>query len=277
MKTKRKIVNIDETRCNGCGQCVQACAEGAIELVDGKARLSAEKYCDGLAACLGECPQGAIDIIEREADPFDPEAVEENLKANPKSQFLNPKQSNEIQGIRSKLQTSNSTFDQEPMLQCGCPSTQVETFMSEESQADQKENTSHKSELTHWPVQIKLVPPTAPFLKRADLLVVSDCVPVAYPNFHSDFVKGKVVMIGCPKFDDVDEYVGKFSQIFKTAQIKSVTIAIMEVPCCSKMPMIVRKALELSHASIPTEIVVVNAKGKILKRKPLEGNNPGCT
>ncbi len=268
MKIKRKIVDIDKEKCNGCGECIEACAEGAIELVDGTAQLSAEKYCDGLAACLGECPQGAITIIEREADQFDPEAVEENLKANPKSQILNSKQSSEIQA-RFELQTSHFTFDQEPTSARACPSAQVETFAVDGAAPEQQGTASYKSELTHWPVQIKLIPPTAPFLKNADLLIVSDCVPVAYPNLHRDFIHGKVVMMGCPKFDDTNEYTDKFAQIFKTAHIRSVTIAIMEVPCCSKMPAIVRNAIEMARVSIPTEVAVINAKGIIIRRAHL--------
>jgi Pyruvate/2-oxoacid:ferredoxin oxidoreductase delta subunit len=227
VKIKRKIVTIDGEKCNGCGECVEACAEGAIELVNGKARLVAEHYCDGLAACLGECPQGAITMTEREAEAFDPEAVENHLArmGNHKSQTTNLQSSGEANLLQSTL--------------------------------------------THWPVQIKLVPPTAPFLKNADLLVVSDCVPVAYPNFHEDLLKGRVVLMGCPKFDDIDEYVKKFTDIFRIASIKGVTIAIMEVPCCSKMPLIVQKGMELAGKSISTEVVVINARGAITRRRPL--------
>ena len=228
MKIKRKIVNIDNEKCNGCGECIEACAEGAIELVDGKARLVAEHYCDGLAACLGECPQGAITMTEREAEAFDPEAVEKLLSR------------------RENLKSSGDAA-----LPCGC--------------ADElKTETRRQSTLTHWPVQIKLVPPTTPFLKNADLLVVSDCVPVAYPNFHEDFLKGRVVLMGCPKFDDTDEYVKKFADIFRVANIKSITIVVMEVPCCSKMPLIVQKGMELAGKSISTEVFVVNARGGIV-------------
>jgi len=278
MKIKRKIVNIDTEKCNGCGECVAACAEGAIELADGKAHLVAEYYCDGLAACLGECPQGAITMIEREAEDFDPEAVERNLShtANRKFQIANSKSGNDTKNRESdqdtnnlKSQNSNLKSSGEAALPCGCPSTQMQMFQASCGCSDEPINgTRQPSTLTHWPVQIKLVPPTAPFLKNADLLIASDCVPVAYPNFHEDLLKGRVVLMGCPKFDDIDEYVKKFALIFHTVYIKSITIAIMEVPCCSKMPILVQKGIELAGKSIPTEVVVVNARGDIIRWTP---------
>jgi len=245
MKAKRKIVYIDEERCNGCGKCVNACAEGAIELMNGKARLVAEKYCDGLAACLGTCPVDAIHIIEREADLFDPEAVEQYLK-------------------RNEVPVSTGSAD---LLPCGCPSTQLQMFPSQcGGGSEGRSSTSRSSRLTHWPVQIRLVPPTAPFLRNADLLIASDCTAVAYPGFHEDLLKGKVVMMGCPKFDNTEEYVDKFTQVFTTADIRSITIAIMEVPCCSKMPVIVEHALARAGKNIPVEIVVIDARGNIVKK-----------
>jgi len=281
MKIKRKIVNIDTEKCNGCGECVSACAEGAIELAHGKARLVAEHYCDGLAACLGECPQGAITMIEREAEDFDPEAVEKHLShtANHKFQITNSKSDKDMKNRKSEIVNSKSDYNTnnlqspisnlqssgEAVLPCGCPSTQLQIFQAPCGCSDEPATgTRQASTLTHWPVQIKLVPPTAPFLKNADLLIASDCVPVAYPNFHEDFLKGRVVLMGCPKFDDIDEYIKKFADIFRIANIKSVTIAIMEVPCCSKMPHIVQKGMELAGQSISTEVVVVNARGGIV-------------
>ncbi len=250
MKEKRKIIQIDEERCNGCGQCVLACAEGAIELVEGKARLVSENYCDGLAACLGECPEGALAIVEREAEGFDPEAVEDHLKK------------------RSQAEMHPATPAQ--TLPCGCPSSFLQVFPTSCEEANRPvARQDQESELRHWPVQIKLIPPTAPFLKGADLLVASDCTPVAYPDFHRDLLKGKVVMLGCPKFDDIDEYVAKFAAIFETAGIQSVTVVIMEVPCCSKMPAIVREGMRRAGKEIPVEVVVISARGKVLKRQPL--------
>jgi NAD-dependent dihydropyrimidine dehydrogenase PreA subunit len=246
MKVQRKIVEIDGELCDGCGECVPACAEGAIEVVDGKAHLVAEKYCDGLGACLGECPNGAIRVIERVAEDFDEEAVEAYLKEKEGDE--------KVAG---------------PNLACGCPSTQVQTFIPSAKSVNREQTDARPglaSQLSHWPVQINLVPPTAPFLKGADLLVVADCVPVAYPDLNMDFLPGKVIMIGCPKFDEVEEYIQKFTDIFKTADIKSVTAVIMEVPCCSGLPMIVKRAMEAAGKGIPMEQVVISTRGEILKR-----------
>jgi len=247
MKVKRKIIEFDDERCDGCGQCVPACAEGAIEIVDGKARIVAEKYCDGLGACLGECPNDALTIVEREAEDFDEVAVEAFLK---------------------KKEASGRQTEQ--AVPGGCPSSRVQTFIpSTPCQAANAAvmQSGAGSELTHWPIQVHLVPPNAPFLKRADLLIAADCTPVAYPNFHRDFLKGKVVMVGCPKFDDVEAYIQKFIDIFKTADINSITTVVMEVPCCSGLPMIIKKAMEAAGKDIPVEEVVISTRGEILARK----------
>ncbi len=247
MKVMRKIIEIDEERCNGCGNCVVACAEGAIQIVDGKAKVIADKYCDGLGACIGDCPEDALKIIEREADDFDEAAVEELLK----KQAQEKKQAQPVPG--------------------GCPSAAMKTFPTAGA-ADPCgcannpaiQPSGGKSALGHWPVQIRLVPPGAPFLRDADLLIAADCVPVAYPSFHEDFLKGKAVMIGCPKFDNAEEYVEKLSQVFKVSGIKSITSVVMEVPCCSALPVIVKKAFEKADVEIPFEEVVVSARGEIL-------------
>lgn len=252
MKIKRKILEIDEERCNGCGQCASACAEGAIEIINGKAKVVKDSYCDGLGACIGECPEGALKIVERATEAFDPEAVEHHLKHKETFQTL---------------KAEHSTLNTE-VLPCGCPSTQMQIFSSPCEAANQPiTQTSTTSALTHWPVQIKLVPPTAPFLKRAHLLVASDCTPVAYPSFHKDFLKNRTVLIGCPKFDDTEEYINKFAEIFKNADIQSVTVLIMEVPCCSKMPAIIQQGMAIAGEQIPMEKVVISARGKILKRE----------
>jgi NAD-dependent dihydropyrimidine dehydrogenase PreA subunit len=262
MKTKRNIIEIDEGLCNGCGQCVSACAEGAIELVNGKAVLVSETYCDGLAACVGECPVGALKTVEREADAFDVEAVENYLK---RKEFFKAPISADA-GVKAQ----NSTVNTE-VLPCGCPSTNMQIFSSPCEAANHPSSlTVTDSSLMHWPVQIKLIPPDAPFLKGAHILVAADCTPVAYPAFHNDFLKGKTVLIGCPKFDDTDEYIDKFAEIFGDADIKSVTVLIMEVPCCSKLPVIVREGMALSGKMIPLEVVVVSARGKILKREKIQ-------
>ena len=253
MKVVRKIIEIDEDLCDGCGNCIPSCAEGALEIIDGKARVVADIYCDGLGACLGECPQDALSIVEREAEEFDEEAVEE---------FLAQKKATQPEEPRVM-----------PMVSGGCPSARMQTFKSTTAET-QPAQTDHaqgaESALTHWPVQIMLVPPTAPFLKGADLLILADCVPVAFPTLHQDFLQGKAVMMGCPKFDDVQHYVEKFAQICKVSGIKSITSVVMEVPCCSALPMIVKKGMELSGESIPMEEVVISTRGKVLERRQVQ-------
>ena len=249
MNLTRKIIEIDDELCDGCGQCIPSCAEGAIQVIDGKARLVDEKYCDGLGACLGECPTGALSVVKRDAEGFDAKAVEEHLS-----------------WIAEKTRAEEST------LPCCCPSAHVQTFGPPASTPEAKAPHTQEpvvSALSHWPVQIGLVPPGAPFLKGAHLLVVADCVPVAYPNFQQDFLKGKIVMVGCPKFDDVQGYLERFVEIFKAADIKSVTVPIMEVPCCSGLPMIVKQAIKEAGKEIPMELVVISARGEVLKKERL--------
>jgi Pyruvate/2-oxoacid:ferredoxin oxidoreductase delta subunit len=248
MKVKRKVIEINEDLCNGCGQCIMSCAEGALEIVEDKARLVSEKYCDGLGACLGECPQGALKVVEKDAEDFDECAVEERLES---------------------LKRDEPTHED---LACGCPSAQIRTFAPEKRTIESSGTTSAQtapSTLTHWPVQIRLIPPTAKFLRNADLLIAADCTPVAYPNFHRDFLDGKVVMVGCPKFDDVQDYVERFAGIFTHASIKNVTVVIMEVPCCGGLPMIVKRGMELAGKSIPIEQIVISARGDVLRRDKL--------
>ena len=246
MKINRKIIEIDPELCDGCGQCVPSCAEGAIQIVDGKARLVAEKYCDGLGACLGECPTGALKIIEREAEDFDEHAVEEYLKSQEQQEKA------------------------PPTIACGCPSTQVQSFAPVQRPSYKPlEPMDRISALTHWPVKIKLVPPTAPFLKNADLLVLADCCPIAFPQVHDELMPNKVVLIGCPKFDDIQEHIAKFTEIFRKADINSITTVIMEVPCCAGLAYIVEQGLAAAGKRIPHEQVVISTRGQILSREKL--------
>lgn len=247
MKVLRKIIEIDDEKCDGCGNCVPSCAEGAIQIVNGKARVISDKYCDGLGACLGDCPQGALHIVEREADEFDEAAVHELLSQQAKAK--------------------KSTDQEKPVLSGGCPSAALKIFSDTACDcANQPRVTGSggPSSLGHWPVQIRLVPAGAPFLKNADLVIAADCVPVAYPSFHRDFLAGKAVMIGCPKFDDIQGYVDKLTDVFKKSGIKSITAVIMEVPCCSGLPLIIQKALENSGMDIPFSQVRISARGEIL-------------
>lgn len=240
-KILRKIIEIDEELCNGCGNCVTGCAEGALQIIDGKAKVVSETFCDGLGACIGECPTGALKIVEREAPPFDEAAVKKHL-----------------------------TKKEKEILPCGCPSAHIQIFdkpsvCAAVNKPKHFANAEEDSALTHWPIKIRLIPASAPFLKGADLLVLADCTAVAFPALHRDLLKGKVVMMGCPKFDDVHEYVQRFADIFKTAGIKNVTTVVMEVPCCSGMPVIVKKGMEAANKKIPMKEIVLSLRGKILK------------
>ena len=237
------LLKIDQSKCDGCGQCVSACAEGALQVVGGKVKLVSEVYCDGLGACLKDCPNGAIKIVEREAEEFDEKAVETYLEEK--------KRSEEVAEIS---------------LPCGCPSSQVKVIQASQHESEHKgTRASTSSALSHWPVQIRLVPPTAPFLYGADILVAADCTPIAYPDFHREFLKGRVVLIGCPKFDNPHEYVKKFAEIFKESDIRSIKVLDMEVPCCSALPAIVKKGMELAGKRIPIGEVIISTQGLILK------------
>jgi ferredoxin len=258
MKSTRKIITIDEDTCDGCGICVPSCAEGAIRVIDGKARLVAEKYCDGLGACLGECPQGALNVVDAEVDAFDEEAAKEHVRA--------AGQLNEHAG-HAHATAPKPTVHADKGLPCGCPSSVIQTFAPQT--ACEKANTpvsrpgSGVSALTHWPIQIHLVPPTAPFLRGADLLVAADCTPAAYHRFHDDLLRGKTLLMGCPKFDDAEAYTNKFTAIFAQADIKSVTVAVMEVPCCQGMPAIVKKAMANAEKNIPLKVVTISTRGEM--------------
>ena len=247
MKILRKIIRIDEDLCNGCGLCVPDCAEGSLQIIDGKARLVADKLCDGLGACLGACPTGALQIIEREAEDFDEEAVEE---------FLAHKKKQESMKISPKAS--------------GCPSARLQTFAPQTPcQTANKPSlavTGGTSVLSHWPVQIRLVPPTAPFLQHADLLVAADCTAISAPNFQTDFLVGKVVMMGCPKCDDAASYVQRFAEIITACNLNSLTLLIMEVPCCASMVGIIKQAMEQAGKSVPVEQITLSTRGEIISR-----------
>jgi len=233
-KTVRKIVKIDEEKCDGCGNCVIACAEGALQIIDGKARIISENYCDGLGACLGECPQGAIIIEEREAEGFDEEAVKQHLE---------------------EKETA------EERLPCGCSSTTVCQF---ERQEPGEVTTDYQpSMLGHWPVQLTLVPPTAPFLQGADLVLSADCVPFAYAGFHQDFLPDHSLLVACPKLDDFEAHLRKLTSILRDAEVKSLTVVHMEVPCCSGLVHMARQAIRLSGKDIPLEEVTVDIRGDL--------------
>jgi Pyruvate/2-oxoacid:ferredoxin oxidoreductase delta subunit len=234
----RNIVKIDEEKCNGCGVCIPSCAEGALKIVNGKAKLVKDIYCDGLGACLVKCPQDAITIIQREAEEFNEKAVEEYHK---KTQTATPAQAHPHPS--------------------GCPSEQIlqiERAYEEKPSPQQKRETK----LTNWPVQLKLLPPNAPFFENTDLLIAADCVPFVYADFHEDLLKGKTLAIGCPKLDDTSLYRNKLTQIFKMSNIKSITVINMEVPCCFGLYHLVKEAVAASGKTIPLKQETISIKGE---------------
>jgi Pyruvate/2-oxoacid:ferredoxin oxidoreductase delta subunit len=241
--TTRKIVKIDEDKCTGCGLCIPNCAEGALQIVDGKAKLITDKFCDGLGACLGHCPEDAITVTEREAEEFDEKAV----KA-----YLHNKQEAE-----SQPQPKPQPFF------TGCPSSRPMHFKVSQVKTESTSATPAVSQLTQWPVQLKLVPINAPYFQDADLLIAADCVPFAYPNFHQDFLKGKAVVVGCPKLDDIQYYKEKLTEIFKTNSIKSITLPYMEVPCCFGLVKATEDAIAASGKKIPLKKVKIGIRGEI--------------
>lgn len=235
---KRKIISINEEKCNGCGLCVDACHEGALQMVNGKAKLVSESYCDGLGDCLPECPTGAIMIEEREAEAFNKEAVEKHM--------------------------AQRNAAQEP-LACGCPSTHAKTFDRPVPIAPVPAQPSERlSELRQWPCQIKLVPVNAPYFDGAKLLIAADCTAFANANVHSQFMKNKITLIGCPKLDAVD-YTEKLTEIIKNNDIKSVDVLRMSVPCCGGMEYAVKQALIKSGKMIPWSVTVIDTDGQIIE------------
>ena len=227
----RKIIQIDHQKCNGCGACAAACHEGAIAMVEGKAQLMRDDYCDGLGDCLPACPTGAISFVVREAASYDEAAV---LAAKAKK---------------------------EATLPCGCPGTAAKAIHRQQAPAA---SAPQQSQLRHWPVQIKLAPVNAPWFDGADVLVAADCTAYAYGNFHQEFIRGRVTLVGCPKLDSVD-YAEKLTEILRNNAIRSVTVVRMEVPCCGGMVNAVKKALQLSGRSIPCQVVTISTDGRILK------------
>ena len=242
-KVIRKIISIDEEKCDGCGLCIPSCEEGALQIVDGKARLVKDIYCDGLGNCLGECPQGAIEIIEREADPFDETAVEEHLE---------------------KLSKEIGTKAEEECSVC-CGSSLIRDLKPQvrEELDVAKASFEPEAELSHWPVQLHLVNPQSRFLQGADLLIAADCVPFAYADFHRKFLAGRSLIIGCPKLDDVETYHQKLVQIFKINNLKSITLVHMEVGCCFGISKLVKSALAEAGVSTPLEEIIVGVDGTI--------------
>jgi Fe-S-cluster-containing hydrogenase component 2 len=245
MKMKRNVIEINEEKCVGCGLCAGACMQGAIQIIDGKAKLTSDSYCDGLGMCLPKCPVDAIHLVEKETDAFDQ--------------------------TRKNIKNKDAAADSG----CGCPGSQAKTFtrnsvaleLTPTKEREKKEaipvELSVPSELMQWPVQLKLVSPNAPFFNNADLLVAADCTAFAYGDFHREFIKGKVAVIGCPKLDDNQYNIDKLTEILKNNTIKSITVVRMEVPCCGGMPHAVREAMLNARCIVPYNEVTITSDGRI--------------
>jgi len=237
----RNIVKIDEEKCNGCGQCIDACAEGAIEIIDGKAKLVSEIYCDGLGACLGQCPEDAITIEQREAAEFDEEATKAHLAEGQKAQ-------------------APSNFV--------CPGMMAKN-LRDKAEPSESGSVSVPSQLSHWPVQLKLVSPQAPYFANADLLLVADCVPFAMGDFHDRFLKNHSIVVGCPKLDDSQFYIEKLAEILKINELNSLTVIHMEVPCCLGLTHIAKEAVAKGGAKLSFEYITIDLRGNVIKTETI--------
>lgn len=233
----RKIIKIDEEKCTGCGQCVIDCAEGALEIIDGKAKVVKDSFCDGLGACIGGCPEGALEIIEREADAFD----EKSVKRHQAQKNVNPAEN----------------------MACGCPGSMLRTFPA--PGLEERETAGIKSELTQWPIQLRLLPTSGSLYEGKDLMLIADCVGVAFPELHGKLIKGNTIIVTCPKLDDKKESTDRLAEIFKNP-IKSISCAIMEVPCCSGLIHIAEKALEKSGFEHRLNVIKIGIKGDVLEK-----------
>lgn len=254
-KTMRKVIKIDEDLCNGCGECVPSCAEGAIQILDGKAKLVADKFCDGLGACLGECPMGALTFEEREAEEFDIEAVEDHLTSMGRS--LEEHNARQAEHAKPAGGCPSSGGDG------GCPSARTFDFSGMDDDEDQADAPKLRSALRQWPVKLNLVSPAAPYFRDADLILAADCTAFAYASMHPDFMKGKALAIGCPKFDDVNAYREKLKGIILQGGIRSITVIHMEVPCCLGLLFVAQQAVAESGVDIPLESKVISIRGEV--------------
>ena len=304
MGSKRKIIKVDEAKCTGCGGCIPNCPEGALQVIDGKARLVSDLFCDGLGACVGHCPEGAMTVEEREAEPYDEAKVMANIvTAGPNTIAAHLKHLKDHSACEYYEQAvaylkehnvpnpeKSKAKSQEPKLACGCPGSAVHALDPQSAISNLQSEVprgcpgsavrdltpsdtrsldpsipGRPSALRNWPIQITLVPPSAPYLKGADLLISADCVGSSHPNFHDELVKGKVLLIGCPKLDDADAYLEKLTQMFTESTPKSVTCAHMTVPCCSGLVQIVKQAIADSGKTIPFAEVIIDVKGEVVK------------
>ena len=261
-KSVRKIITIDEEKCDGCGNCVPGCVEGALQIIDGKARLVKESYCDGLGACLGECPQGVLAVRELVVDGYDEAGVLGYLGQKSPELVQRHVEHLAAHGVTSIYAGSARKPQREPVAMC--PPVRLDAWtvpvLGDQSGADGGA-TRGKSELRQWPVQLTLLPPNAPFLYQAHLTLIADCVPFAAPNMHADFMADGAIAVGCPKLDDGQAYINKLAQMIQVSDIQSIRVAYMEVPCCRGLVFIAQQAIQLSGKDVPltTELVTIHA------------------
>lgn len=270
---KRDIIKINEEKCTGCGECITGCPEGALQVIDGKARLISDLFCDGLGACIGNCSKGAIEVERREAEPYDEKKVMKNIvEAGPNVikahlQHLHDHgQKDILNEAISYLKDRNieiPEYEEKP-LPCSCPGSMIKDLTDERAESFDEPKIL-AAELRNWPVQLQLLNPNAPYLKNADLLIAADCAPFAYANFHQRFLNDKILIIFCPKLDKtIDQYVDKLSQIFQSQDINSISIVHMEVPCCSGIEVIVKRALEKAQKNIIIKDYTISINGEII-------------
>jgi len=276
--SKRKIIRIDDAKCNGCGLCIPNCPEGALQIIDGKARLVSDLFCDGLGACLGACPQGAISVEERQAEAYDERKVMENIipqgpnviKAHLKH-LKDHNQETYLKEAVTYLEEKGIRVFTDPHPQAkgfaGCPGSRAMEFSGKDvaRPAAGSSVAQTASRLSNWPVQLMLVPVQAPFFENSDLLIAADCVPFSYADFHEDLLRGRVLLVGCPKLDDVSVYREKLTQIIENNTIRSITYAHMEVPCCFGMLPVIKEAIEASKKQVVFREAVIGIKGERIK------------
>jgi len=280
---KRKIIKIDEQKCNGCGLCIPNCPEGALQVIDGKARLISDIFCDGLGACIGYCPQGAILTEEREAEEYNEKKVmnENIIKAGKNTIIAHLKHLKEhgetgyLKDAIEVLKEKSIEIDLKDVTTCGCdhpphkacPGSKIMDFTDEKENLIE-ESGSRISQLRQWPIQLHLVPPNAPYLHDKDVILVADCVGYTLADFHKDYLKGGSIVIACPKFDsNLDSYIKKLTSMIDNTKINTLTVIIMEVPCCNGLLELAKKASENASREIPIKLIVVSIKGKILREE----------
>jgi NAD-dependent dihydropyrimidine dehydrogenase PreA subunit len=278
--TKRKIITINEDICTGCGACIPNCPEGALQVIDGKARLISDIFCDGLGACIGHCPEGAITIEERNAEKYDEKKVMDNiikagnntiiahlkhLKDHDQTKYLNEA----LQVLKEKNIKVDFEKKQHTDHHCGCPGAKTMDF-SDKPRHETKQHVHQESQLRQWPVQLHLISPQAPYYQGRDVLLTADCVAYALGDYHTNYLKGKSLAIACPKLDsDTEVYIEKLRSLIDDANITTLTVMVMEVPCCRGLVVLVEKALEQTKRKIPINAIVVGIQGNILKEEQL--------